>query len=81
VGLGTFVGSRAPRDGWLPLGGLLELLVEQVLGDGRVPACGGVREVEDQGQVQWVRSGGQRLVQEAVSADAVEVDAWRCRRN
>src|SRR6266511_2645518 len=59
---------------WLPLGGLLELVVEQVLGDGRVPACGGVRQVEDQGQVQRVRSGGQRLVQNAVAANAVEVD-------
>jgi len=54
--------------------GLFELAVEQVLRDGGVPACGGVRQVEDQGQVQWVWSGGQRLVQHAVAADAVEAD-------
>jgi hypothetical protein len=37
---------------WLSLlGCLLELAVEQVLGGDRVAARGGVRQVEDQGQV------------------------------
>src|SRR6266702_889236 len=65
-GLGRCGQGELRLSRWLPLGGLLELVVEQVLGDGRVPACGGVRQVEDQGQVQRVRSGGQRVVQNAV---------------
>ncbi len=59
----------------LLLGGLFELAVKQELGDGRVPARGGVRQAENQRQVQRVWSDGQRLVQNAVPANAVEVDA------
>jgi hypothetical protein len=51
------------------------LVVEQVLSDGRVPARGGVRQVEDQREVQRVWSDGERLMQDPVLADAVEVDA------
>src|SRR5450759_4953205 len=49
--------SEPGGNGWLRLGGVVELVVEQLLGDGRVSVCGGVRqEVEDHGQVQ-ARSG------------------------
>ena len=51
------------------------LLVEQVLGDGRIAARGGVGQVEDQGEVQRVGADGQRFVQYPVAADAFEVDA------
>jgi hypothetical protein len=51
------------------------LVVEQVLGDGRVAARGGVGQVEDQGEVQRVGPGGQCFVQDPVAADAFEVDA------
>ena len=52
-----------------------ELVVEQALGDVRVSACCGQRQVEDQGQVQRVGANGQGFVQDAVAADAVDVDA------
>jgi len=42
---------------WPLPGGLLALIVEEVLGDGRVSAGGGVWQVEDQGQVQGVGLG------------------------
>jgi hypothetical protein len=61
-------------DSFVP-GGLLDLVVEQVLGDGRVAARGGVEQVEDPGEMQWVGAGGQCFVQCPVAADAFEVDA------
>jgi hypothetical protein len=51
------------------------LVVEQVLGDGRVAARGGVGQVEDQGEMQWVGADGQCLVKYPVAADAFEVNA------
>ena len=45
------------------------------MGEGGVPACGGVGQVEHQGEVQRVGTGGQRFVQYPVAADAVEPDA------
>ena len=38
-------------------------------------AGGGVGQAEDQGQVQRVRSGGQRFVENPVTADALDADA------
>jgi hypothetical protein len=59
--LGEFPGTVVrPRPS--PFGRLLELCVEQVLGDGRVSACRAVGQIEDQGQVQRVGSHGQSLV-------------------
>ena len=49
--LGRRIGSVALVCWPLP-GGLRDLIVEEILGDGRVPAGGGVGQVEDQGQVQ-----------------------------
>ena len=63
--------SEPGGDGWLRLGGVVELVVEQVLGDGRVSVCGGVRQVEDHGQVQRVWPDGQGLVKDPVPAHAL----------
>lgn len=54
---------------------LFEFAVEQGLSDGRVSAGGGDGQVEDQGQVQRIRSGRERLVQDAVPVDTVDADA------
>src|SRR5674536_68330 len=63
--------SEPGGDGWLRLGGVVELVVEQVLGDSRVSVCGAVRQVEDHGQVQRVWPDGQGLVKDPVPAHAV----------
>lgn len=57
-------------DSFVP-GSLLDLVVEQVLGDGRVAARDGVGQVDDQGEMQWVGAGGQCLVKYPVAADAI----------
>jgi hypothetical protein len=54
------------------LGGLVS---QEIAGDERVPAGGGVGEAEHQGQVQRVRPGGQRFVEHPVAADALGADA------
>ena len=74
VNLGGFVGSVALACWPLP-GALFDLIVEEVLGDGRVSAGGGVGQVEDQGQVQGAGPGGQRFVEHPVTADAFDGDA------
>ena len=60
--------SEPGGDGWLRLGGVVELVVEQVLGDGRVSVCDGMRQVEHHGQVQRVWPDGQGLVKDPVPA-------------
>ena len=52
-----------------------EPVVEQVLCDARVATGGGVGQVEDQGDVQWVGAGGQGLVQDLVFAYMFQVNA------
>src|SRR5664280_468243 len=54
--------SEPGGDGWLRLRGVVELVIEQVLGDGRVSVCDGMRQVEHHGQVQRVWPDGQGLV-------------------
>jgi hypothetical protein len=51
----------------LLLGGVFELVVEQLLGESCVAAGGGVGQVEDQRQVKWVRPRRKRLVQDPVN--------------
>jgi hypothetical protein len=71
--LGNFVGFAESEV--LLTGGLGGLVGQEIAGDERVPAGGGVGEAEDQGQVQRVRSGGQRFVENPVTADALDADA------
>jgi len=56
-------------------GSLGGLAGEEIAGDERVLAGGGVGQAEDQGQVQRVGPGGQRFVEHPVAADALDVDA------
>jgi hypothetical protein len=48
---------------------------QEVAGDERVLAGGGLGDAEHQGQVQWVRPAGHCLVQHAIAADALDADA------
>jgi len=65
----------APGNVVLRLGSLGGLVSQEVAGHERVLAGGGVGQAEDQGQVQRIRAGGQRLVEHPVAADALNVDA------
>jgi hypothetical protein len=67
------VSACSAGDTFVP-GSLLDDQIEQVLGDGRVAARGGVGQVADQGEMQWVGAGGQCLVKYPVAADAFEVN-------
>ena len=60
--------SEPGGDGWLRLRGVVELVIEQVLGDGRVSVCDGMRQVEHHGQVQRVWPDGQGLVKDPVGS-------------
>lgn len=55
-------GLVAVLDVMLIARGLLELVVNEVLGGEGVPAGGGVGHVEDQGEVQWVGADVEGLV-------------------
>lgn len=71
---GCFVAALVNRGGFssasltriVGRSGLLELVGEQLPGDGCVPAGGVVGNVEHQRQMQRVRAGGQCLVQDAI---------------
>jgi hypothetical protein len=57
------------------LGCLIELVGEQVLGDGGVSGGGAVGDSEDQRQVKRVRPSGETFVEDAVLAYPVDTAA------
>lgn len=59
----TASGGRAPR------------LIGDALSDRRVAAGGAVRKVEQEGEVEGVVPNSEGFVEDAVGADALEVDA------